>query len=170
MTGFFPIMMFALPAAALAIVHTSKAKNRKVIAGIMGSAALVSFVTGVTEPLEFAFVYVAYPLYVIHAILTGTSLALVNALGIKDGFGFSAGRHRLPAELPDRDDAAAADRDRPRLRGRVLLPVPVRHHALAAADAGPRGRRRPVDDPDGRGPADAGPSGPSAADETAPAR
>ncbi|GEK22372.1 PTS transporter subunit EIIC [Cellulomonas xylanilytica] len=91
MTGFFPIMMFALPAAALAIVHTSKAKNRKVIAGIMGSAALVSFVTGVTEPLEFAFVYVAYPLYVIHAVLTGTSLALVNALGIKDGFGFSAG-------------------------------------------------------------------------------
>ncbi|MBO3085183.1 PTS transporter subunit EIIC [Cellulomonas fengjieae] len=91
MTGFFPIMMFALPAAALAIVHTSKPKNRKVIAGIMGSAALVSFVTGVTEPLEFAFVYVAYPLYVIHALLTGTSMALVNALGIKDGFGFSAG-------------------------------------------------------------------------------
>ena len=91
MTGFFPIMMFALPAAALAIVHTSKARNRKVVAGIMGSAALVSFVTGVTEPLEFAFVYVAYPLYVIHAILTGTSMALVNALGIKDGFGFSAG-------------------------------------------------------------------------------
>lgn len=91
MTGFFPIMMFALPAAALAIVHTSKAKNRKVIAGIMGSAALVSFVTGVTEPLEFAFVYVAYPLYAIHAVLTGTSLALTNALGIRDGFGFSAG-------------------------------------------------------------------------------
>ncbi len=91
MTGFFPIMMFALPAAALAIVHTSKAKNRKVIAGIMGSAALVAFVTGVTEPLEFAFVYVAYPLYVIHAILTGTSLALVNALDIRSGFGFSAG-------------------------------------------------------------------------------
>jgi PTS system N-acetylglucosamine-specific IIC component len=57
----------------------------------MGSAALVSFVTGVTEPLEFAFVYVAYPLYAIHAVLTGTSLALVNALGIRDGFGFSAG-------------------------------------------------------------------------------
>lgn len=91
MTGFFPIMMFALPAAALAIVHTSKAKNRKVVAGIMGSAALVSFITGVTEPLEFAFVYVAYPLYLIHAVLTGTSLALTNALGIHDGFGFSAG-------------------------------------------------------------------------------
>ena len=89
--GFFPIMMFALPAAALAIVHTAKPQNRKVIAGIMGSAALVSFVTGVTEPLEFAFVYVAYPLYVIHAVLTGTSLALVNALDIRSGFGFSAG-------------------------------------------------------------------------------
>lgn len=89
--GFFPIMMFALPAAALAIVHTAKPAKRKVIAGIMGSAALVAFVTGVTEPLEFAFVYVAYPLYVIHAVLTGTSLALVNALDIRSGFGFSAG-------------------------------------------------------------------------------
>ncbi|WP_188037403.1 PTS transporter subunit EIIC [Actinotalea sp. JY-7885] len=89
--GFFPIMMFALPAAALAIVHTAKPGKRKVIAGIMGSAALVAFVTGVTEPLEFAFVYVAYPLYVIHAILTGTSLALVNALDVRSGFGFSAG-------------------------------------------------------------------------------
>jgi PTS system N-acetylglucosamine-specific IIC component len=91
MTGFFPIMMFALPAAALAIVHTAKPSQRKAIAGVMGSAALVSFVTGVTEPLEFAFVYVAYPLYAIHAVLTGTSLALVNAIGIRDGFGFSAG-------------------------------------------------------------------------------
>ncbi|WP_448061472.1 PTS transporter subunit EIIC [Cellulomonas hominis] len=91
LTGFFPIMMFALPAAALAFVHTARPKNRKAIASIMGSAALVAFVTGVTEPLEFAFVYVAYPLYVLHAVLTGTSLALVNALGIRDGFGFSAG-------------------------------------------------------------------------------
>jgi PTS system N-acetylglucosamine-specific IIC component len=91
MTGFFPIMMFALPAAALAIVHTAKPGKRKVIAGIMGSAALVSFVTGVTEPLEFSFLFLAYPLYAIHAVLTGTSLALVNWLGIHDGFGFSAG-------------------------------------------------------------------------------
>ncbi|MCL3860339.1 PTS transporter subunit EIIC [Actinotalea sp. K2] len=91
MTGFFPIMMFALPAAALAIAHTAKPAQRKVVGGIMGSAALVSFVTGVTEPLEFAFVYVAYPLYAIHAVLTGSSLALVNALEIRHGFGFSAG-------------------------------------------------------------------------------
>lgn len=91
MTGFFPIMMFAIPAIALAIIHTSKPGKRKIIAGIMGSAALVAFVTGVTEPLEFAFVYVAFPLYAIHAVLTGTALALVNALGIHSGFGFSAG-------------------------------------------------------------------------------
>jgi PTS system N-acetylglucosamine-specific IIC component len=91
MTGFFPIMMFALPAAALAIWHEAKPQNKKLVGGIMLSAALTSFLTGVTEPLEFAFMFVAWPLYFIHAVLTGTSLALVNAIGIKDGFGFSAG-------------------------------------------------------------------------------
>jgi len=91
MTGFFPIMMFALPAAALAIWHEAKPKHKKAVGGIMLSAALTSFLTGVTEPLEFAFMFVAWPLYVIHAVLTGTSLALVNALDIRDGFGFSAG-------------------------------------------------------------------------------
>ena len=91
MTGFFPIMMFALPAAALAIAHEAKPSQRKVVGGLMITAALTSFITGVTEPLEFAFLFVAWPLYVIHAVLTGTSLALVNALGIRDGFGFSAG-------------------------------------------------------------------------------
>ena len=91
MTGFFPIMMFALPAAALAIWHEAKPGQKKAVGGIMLSAALCSFLTGVTEPLEFAFMFVAWPLYLIHAVFTGTSLALVNALGIKDGFGFSAG-------------------------------------------------------------------------------
>jgi len=91
MTGFFPIMMFALPAAALAIWHEARPEHKKAVGGIMLSAALTSFLTGVTEPLEFAFMFVAWPLYVLHAVLTGTSLALVNALGIKDGFGFSAG-------------------------------------------------------------------------------
>jgi len=91
MTGFFPIMMFALPAAALAIWHEAKPQNKKLVGGIMLSAALTAFLTGVTEPLEFAFMFVAFPLYVIHALLTGTSMALVNAIGIKDGFGFSAG-------------------------------------------------------------------------------
>ena len=91
MTGFFPIMMFALPAAALAIWHEAKPVHKKAVGGIMLSAALTSFLTGVTEPLEFAFMFVAWPLYVIHALLTGTSMALTNAMGIKDGFGFSAG-------------------------------------------------------------------------------
>ena len=91
MTGFFPIMMFALPAAALAIWQEAKPVQKKAVGGIMLSAALCSFLTGVTEPLEFAFMFVAWPLYLIHAVFTGTSLALVNALGIKDGFGFSAG-------------------------------------------------------------------------------
>ncbi|PVG84834.1 PTS N-acetylglucosamine transporter subunit IIBC [Nocardioides gansuensis] len=91
MTGFFPIMMFALPAAALAIWHTARPEHKKAVGGIMLSVGLTAFLTGVTEPLEFTFMFVAFPLYVVHALLTGTSLALVNALGIRDGFGFSAG-------------------------------------------------------------------------------
>jgi PTS system N-acetylglucosamine-specific IIC component len=90
-TGFFPIFMFALPAAALAIWQTAKPSQKKIVGGIMGSAALTAFITGVTEPLEFAFMFVAWPLYLIHAVLTGTSLAITNALGIHDGFSFSAG-------------------------------------------------------------------------------
>jgi len=91
MTGFFPIMMFALPAAAFAIAHTAKPNQRKAVLGIMSAAALTSFVTGITEPIEFAFLFVAWPLYLIHALLTGVSMALVNALDIHHGFGFSAG-------------------------------------------------------------------------------
>ncbi|MGY1843269.1 PTS transporter subunit EIIC [Modestobacter sp. SYSU DS0875] len=91
MTGFFPIMMFALPAAAMAIWHEARPEQRKVVGGIMVSTALTAFLTGITEPLEFSFLFVAWPLYVVHAVLTGTSLALTNALGIHDGFFFSAG-------------------------------------------------------------------------------
>ncbi|WP_448071541.1 PTS transporter subunit EIIC [Georgenia yuyongxinii] len=91
MTGFFPIMMFALPAAALAIWRNALPERRKITGGIMLSVALTSFLTGITEPLEYAFAYVAFPLFALHAVLTGSSLALVNALEIKDGFTFSAG-------------------------------------------------------------------------------
>ncbi|MER5772283.1 PTS transporter subunit EIIC [Streptomyces sp. NPDC001985] len=91
MTGFFPIMMFALPAACLAIVHCARPERRKVVGGMMLSLALTSFVTGVTEPIEFTFMFIAPVLYAIHAVLTGVSLALTWALGMKDGFGFSAG-------------------------------------------------------------------------------
>jgi len=91
MSGFFPIMMFALPAAALAIWQEAKPKNRAAVGGIMISVALTAFLTGVTEPIEFAFMFVAWPLYVAHAVLTGVSLAVTNALGVHMGFGFSAG-------------------------------------------------------------------------------
>ncbi|WP_422935858.1 PTS transporter subunit EIIC [Sinomonas sp. P47F7] len=91
MTGFFPIMMFGLPAAALAIWRHAKPSQKKIVGGIMLSTALTAFLTGITEPIEYSFMFVAFPLYVIHAVLTGTSLALVNLLGIHDGFTFSAG-------------------------------------------------------------------------------
>jgi PTS system N-acetylglucosamine-specific IIC component len=91
MTGFFPIMMFALPAAALAITHTARPERRKAVGGMMVSLALTSFVTGITEPIEFAFMFIAPVLYVIHAVLTAVSMAVTWALGVHHGFSFSAG-------------------------------------------------------------------------------
>jgi len=91
MAGFFPIMMFGLPAAALAIMHEARPARRALVGGIMLSAALTSFVTGVTEPLEFAFIFVAPALFGVHIVLTGSSLAICALLNVKIGFGFSAG-------------------------------------------------------------------------------
>ncbi|WP_030614338.1 PTS transporter subunit EIIC [Streptomyces sclerotialus] len=90
-SGFFPIMMFALPAAALAITHCAKRHRRKEIAGMMLSVGLTSFVTGITEPIEYSFLFVAPVLYALHAVLTGVSMAVTWALGVHDGFSFSAG-------------------------------------------------------------------------------
>jgi N-acetylglucosamine PTS system EIICBA or EIICB component len=90
-SGFFPIMMFALPAAALAIAHSAKPHRRKEITGLMLSVGLTSFVTGVTEPIEYSFAYIAPALYAVHALLTGVSMAVTWALGVHDGFSFSAG-------------------------------------------------------------------------------
>ncbi|SMF08086.1 PTS transporter subunit EIIC [Streptomyces sp. Amel2xC10] len=90
-SGFFPIMMFALPAAALAITHCARANRRKEVGGLMLSVALTSFVTGITEPIEYSFLFVAPVLYVIHALLTGVSMAVTWGLGVHDGFSFSAG-------------------------------------------------------------------------------
>jgi N-acetylglucosamine PTS system EIICBA or EIICB component len=89
--GFFPILMFGLPAAALAMIHIANKRQRKVAFGILSAAALTAFLTGITEPLEFAFMFVAFPLYVIHAVLTGLSLAIAYLLDIHLGFSFSAG-------------------------------------------------------------------------------
>ncbi|WP_042800951.1 PTS transporter subunit EIIC [Streptomyces sp. C] len=91
MTGFFPIMMFGLPAAALAIAHCARPERRKVVTGMMVSLALTSFVTGVTEPIEFSFMFIAPLLYAIHAVLTAVSMAVTWALGTHAGFTFSAG-------------------------------------------------------------------------------
>ncbi|MFI2299838.1 PTS transporter subunit EIIC [Actinacidiphila glaucinigra] len=91
MTGFFPIMMFGLPAAALAIAHTARPERRKAVMGMMLSLALTSFVTGVTEPIEFSFMFIAPLLYAIHAVLTAVSMAVTWAFGVHAGFTFSAG-------------------------------------------------------------------------------
>jgi PTS system N-acetylglucosamine-specific IIC component len=89
LAGFFPIMMFGLPAACLAMIR--HARLPKVAAGILLSAAFASVLTGVTEPIEFAFMFVAPLLYLVHAVLTGTALAMATLLDIHIGFGFSAG-------------------------------------------------------------------------------
>ncbi|MDF5653170.1 PTS transporter subunit EIIC, partial [Vibrio parahaemolyticus] len=89
--GFFPIMMFVLPGAALAMYHTAKSKNKEKVASIMIAAAFASFFTGVTEPLEFAFMFLAPGLYVLHAALTGLSVYIAASMQWIAGFGFSAG-------------------------------------------------------------------------------
>lgn len=89
--GFFPIMMFGLPGAALAMYQEAKPKNKKVVMGLMAAGAFASFFTGVTEPLEFSFMFLAPGLYLVHAILTGISVAIAALMQWTAGFGFSAG-------------------------------------------------------------------------------
>ncbi len=91
MAGFFPIMMFGLPGAALAMYVTAKTARRKIAGGLLFSAAVSSFFVGVTEPLEFAFMFLAPGLYVVHAFFTGISMAITALLPVRMGFGFSAG-------------------------------------------------------------------------------
>lgn len=91
MAGFFPIMMFGLPAAALAMIAAAKKERRKAVAGALLGVALTSFLTGITEPIEFLFMFLSPLLYVVHAVLTGLSLAVATMLDIHHGFTFSAG-------------------------------------------------------------------------------
>ncbi|RJS24931.1 PTS N-acetyl-D-glucosamine transporter [Corallococcus sp. H22C18031201] len=91
MAGFFPVMMFGLPAACLAMYHAAPSRNRARVGGVLLSMALTSALTGVTEPVEFAFMFLAPLLYVLHAVMTGLSHVIMDALGVKLGFGFSAG-------------------------------------------------------------------------------
>ena len=91
MAGFFPVMMFGLPAAALAMYHAAPKGRRAQVGGLLLSLALTAFLTGVTEPIEFTFMFLAPLLYVMHALLTGISVALLHWLDVKLGFTFSAG-------------------------------------------------------------------------------
>jgi N-acetylglucosamine PTS system EIICBA or EIICB component len=91
MAGFFPVMMFGLPAACLAMYHTALPERRRVVGGLLGSIALTSILTGVTEPIEFTFIFLAPALYGLHALLTGVAFIVMDALHVRLGFGFSAG-------------------------------------------------------------------------------
>jgi PTS system N-acetylglucosamine-specific IIC component len=91
MAGFFPVMMFGLPAACLAMYHAAPKDRRKGVGGLLTSMALTSFLTGVTEPIEFSFIFLAPQLFVLHAVLTGLAFVVMSYLGVKLGFGFSAG-------------------------------------------------------------------------------
>ena len=102
MAGFFPSMMFGLPAAAMAIIHCAKPERRKDAASLLGAAAICAFICGVTEPFEFAFMFLAPVLYLIYAVLYGVFAAVSVALGFRAGFSFSAGLTDLvfSASLP----------------------------------------------------------------------
>ncbi len=102
MSGFFPCMMFGIPGAALAMVHTAKSNKTKIAIGLVGSAALCAFICGVTEPFEFGFMFLAPVLYVIYALLYGIFTVITVALGFRAGFSFSAGATDLlfSASLP----------------------------------------------------------------------
>jgi len=91
MSGFFPVMMFGLPAACLAMYHTARSEARRAAGGLLLSMALTSFLTGVTEPIEFTFMFLAPGLYAVHAVLTGLAMVTMDVLGVRLGFSFSAG-------------------------------------------------------------------------------
>lgn len=91
MTGFFPIMMFGLPAAAFAMIAAAKKERRKTVTGMLIGLAFTSFLTGITEPIEFLFMFLSPVLYGVHAVLTGLAMSITYLLGIHHGFGFSAG-------------------------------------------------------------------------------
>ncbi len=102
MSGFFPCMMFGIPGAALAMVHTAKSNKKKVAIGLVGSAAFCAFLCGVTEPFEFGFMFLAPGLYVVYALLYGIFVTVTTLLGFRAGFSFSAGATDLlfSASLP----------------------------------------------------------------------
>ena len=118
MSGFFPVMMFGLPGACLAMYRSARPERRRAVAGLLLSLALTSFLTGVTEPIEFTFMFLAPGLYFLHALLTGISMVLMPALGAHLGFSFSAGLFDFVLNFPRAT------------RPLVLLPVGAAYFAL----------------------------------------
>ena len=161
MSGFFPVMMFGLPAACLAMYRTAPPERRQAVGGMLLSMALTSFLTGVTEPIEFTFMFLAPVLYAVHAVLTGLAMVLMDALGVQLGFGFSAGLfdYVLNFDTATRPLAAAAGRRSPISRSitscsagasvRFDLRTPGREpdERRRAADAGDAGGRRAAGSP-----------------------
>lgn len=158
MAGFFPVMMFGLPGAALAMYLTAKTTRKKVTYGIMLSAAVASFFVGVTEPLEFSFMFLAPWLYLIHAVFTGISVGVAAWLPTRLGFGFSGGfidmvlqwdadnletsltgyhgtAEKFIAGLGGKDNIIDVDNCATRLRMEIADPSKIDEHALKRAGA-----------------------------------
>ncbi len=126
-------MMFALPAACLAMIHEAKPSRKAAVAGVLGSAALTAFMTGITEPIEFAFMFLAPVLYVIHGVLTGTSMALMYLLDVKHGFGLSAGLIDYVVNFHLSTKGWLIHPGGPGLRSGVLRSLPFCHQEIQPA-------------------------------------
>ena len=146
MSGFFPVMMFGLPAACLAMYHTARPERRPAVGGMLASLALTAMLTGVTEPIEFTFMFLAPALYALHAVLTGLSMVLMDALKIRLGFTFSAGLFDYLINFGKATRPWLLLPVGRRLRRYLLRPFPVRDRAVRPEDARARtgggGRRR----------------------------
>ena len=133
----FPVMLFGLPAACLAMYRNALPERRKVMGGIFLSMALTSFLTGVTEPIEFAFMFLAPFLYLIHALLTGLSMAVTDLLNIHLGFTFSGGFIDMVLGWGKSTNGWLVVPVGPGLRGDLLQRVQLLHPPLQPEDTGP---------------------------------
>lgn len=129
MSGFFPCMMFGIPGAALAMIKCAKPEKKKLAIGLIASAALCSFICGVTEPFEFGFMFLAPVLYVIYALLYGIFTMITVALGFRAGFSFSAGAMDLIFSSGSTEDMAYSSTGN-RSIYRILCGIPFRNQEV----------------------------------------
>ena len=139
MAGFFPVMMFGLPAACLAMYRTALPERRKAVGGLFLSLALTSLLTGVTEPIEFTFMFLAPLLFVVHAVLTGTAMVIMNAARREARLRLLRRPVRLCAQFRPCDAAAAAASGGSRLFRHLLRHLPLVHSPLRPGDSRPGG-------------------------------